>query len=229
MKSSSAKATTGSYSETENDYTKVDAFVVVMSDAVIETANALPPSFLSKLEIPVEKQGGQGPKGADAYTVVINPAYCIFSEEWTEGSSALTVDLRQTISIQVKQKNATKPFKLTYGIHRYCTLDASASTAANTEVSSATLKFGSIATYQSSGQTLYRDQGYLVVNIATVDGNFSQTGIRIPFYLNTKGRFERKIHGDYETAMTEMSEWYPQNTGEPVKHSWLYNELNSAK
>ena len=173
--------------------------------------------------------GEKGDKGDDAYSVIVNPAYCIFSEEWTEGSSALTVDLRQTISIQVKQNNTFKPFKLTYGRHRYCTVDASASTAANTEVSSATLKFGSIATYQSSGQTLYRDQGYLVVNIATVDGNFSQTGIRIPFYLNTKGRFERKIHGDYETAMTQMSEWYPQSAGEPVKHSWLYNELNSAK
>lgn len=168
----------------------------------------------------------QGPAGNDAYEVILNPGYAIFEETWSQ-SEGMSVDVSQWAgSIQVVAGGTAKTFRVTYGNHSGCTLDTNGSTAANTSVSSATVKFGSIV---ASGSTGFPSEGYLVVNIATTDGKFSKSGFRVPFYLNKLGTFSRNITQGVEQAIGAITEYYPTDGSEPEKHSWLYDEVNTAK
>ena len=227
MKSSSEKATTGSYSETENDYTKVDAFVVVMSDAVIETANALPPSFLSKLEIPVEKQGGQGPQGAAAWAFSANPANVIITQSLDDnltsfssakvsfaakkGSESATIT---SIAIPTGQQALSNEFNATIGT----------GDDAKKVIVSSPKTHGSPAEYYTEGSFK------VVVNAQAPDGSTSSQEVTVLCYANLLGTWKRAVVGDAEAvAAAKVAYIYdPNNPNQVVKMETFGNYVRSS-
>lgn len=170
----------------------------------------------------IKGEKGEDGKDGDGYSIIINPNYVIFSEELNSQNNSVTVDLSQEITIEVLKENIAQQFSLTYGTHSNCILNTAQgqSTSANTLVSKAIIKFGSLSDIN----------GYLVVNITTSDNEFSKSNIKIPFYLNKFGTFQRTIINGVETAIGNKV-GYDNGDGTytaPTETSWMYHEINDA-
>lgn len=157
-----------------------EAIVIYISDCPLSAGalqSAPPDSYLAKKEISVIKDGNTGPSGEDAYGVYVNPGYAIFEE--TLNSGIPVVDTSGWVGvIQVLKGSAPQPFKLTYGQHSHCR-PTSDSTQEDTSVMEATVKFDLLKT-----QGAYSSEGYLAISVATDDGAYTNTNVKIPYYLS---------------------------------------------
>ena len=227
QQSSSAKATTGSYSETENDYTKVDAFVVVMSDAVIETANALPSSFLTKLEIPVEKQGGQGPQGAAAWAFSANPANVIITQSLDNN---LTSFSSATVSFAAKKGRESATITSIAIPTGQQALSNEFNAAIGTGDDSKKVIVSSPKTHGTPEEYYTEGSFKVVVNAQAPDGSTSSQEVTVLCYANLLGTWKRMVVGDAEAvAAAKVAYIYdPNNPNQVVKMETFGNYVRSS-
>lgn len=157
-----------------------EAIVIYISDSPLSAGSlqsAPPDSYLTKKEIPVIKDGDTGPKGEDAYSVSINPGYAIFEETLNDGEPV--VDTSAWVgTVQVMKGSTPQSFKLTYGQHSHCR-PTSDSTREGVSVTEATIKFDLV---KSEGS--YSSEGYIALSVATDDGKYTTTNVKIPYYLS---------------------------------------------
>lgn len=163
----------------------IDAYVIVMGDSSFTTGDALPTSYLAKLEIPVYKQGDTGPEGIgeDGYSVVASPAAVVLSESLTSENS---FSLPQYIEFSVQGNSSVSVSNVA--------VDSMSNVTASKH-NSTTVKITAVTT------TNKPTQGYVVTNVSLSDG--TTKSVKVLVAINWQGTIKTSIEGSVETTVAE--------------------------
>lgn len=219
--SSPAKATTGSYSETVSNYTTVDAWVVVMSDDVITSANSLPSSFLAKLEIPVEKQGA---RGDDGYTISVNPVGVTITQD-SSGNFDVSSSVPAYVDVKITKGNdtATNLVSAVAIASNQCADDTTKPIVVAT-VPDNTIRLKVTGVGRDAAESKYT-QGSVVLTVTADSKTFS---ITVPVAVNYLGTYIQTIFTDRKEELANETKTLIDEEGNYVVNDSTYQSVVTA-
>ncbi len=219
--SSHAKATTGSYSETVSNYTTVDAWVVVMSDSVITSADSLPSSFLAKLEIPVEKQGA---RGDDGYTISVNPVGVTIIQDGS-GNFNVSSSVPAYVDVKITKGNdtATNLVSAVAIASNQCAADTTKPIVVAT-VPNNTIRLKVTGVGRDAAESKYT-KGSVVLTVTADSKTFSVT---VPVAVNYLGTYIQTIFTDRKEEMAHETKTLIDKEGNYVVNDSTYKSVVNA-